>query len=79
MKLTDEQKKRMAPAIVRAWCAVADDAGRVNLSNAVEIACDAGRPVTYGKMTPEDDRALGEAYHDKDTKKWLRGVLRGYV
>lgn len=78
MKLTDEQKARMEPAIRRAYDYVAADACCRRVSQAVEVACDADRPVTLGKMSPEDYRALGEAYADEDTQAWLREVLRDF-
>lgn len=80
-KLTDEQKARFAPILKDVWQGIAPDCeamlseGRGRVGEIIEITCDADRPVTNGGMTPEDYKALQEAYHHRDTKKWLRTVL----
>lgn len=80
-KLTNEQKERFAPLLHATWQGIAPDCeamlskGRSRVGEIVEITCDADHPVTNGGMTPEDYKALLEAYRHRDTKKWLRQIL----
>jgi len=79
IKLTDDQKKRLAPMLCRTWSAIADDCaeleGELTTAVIVELTCDANRPMMYGGMNAEDDKLLSAAYWHEDTQKWLKGLL----
>lgn len=80
IKLTDEQKARFAPMLQQTWGAIAPDCnfisnGRGRVGEIIEMVCDANLPEMYGGMSKQDYKILGEAYHHRDTQKWLRQIL----
>lgn len=79
-RLTQEQKARFAPMLRRTWAAIAPDCEhlltkRGRVGEIVELVCDANMPEMHGGMTHEDYKILSDAYHYRDTQKWLREVL----
>lgn len=86
-KLTDEEKKRMWPAIRQSWEACAQDidegmiperSGSRRVSAIVELATDANRAMSLGGMSRKDDERLTECYWTPDTQKWLREMFKNY-
>jgi hypothetical protein len=79
-KLTDEQKERFAPMLIRTWGAIASDcehllSRRGRVGEIIELVCDANLPEMYGGMSSEEYKIILESYHHRDTQKWLRQVL----
>lgn len=82
MKLTNEQKSKLEPALHRTAQYIFQDSEveemlpkRGRAAAIVELVIDADRPVTLGGMSKEDYKLLCEAYSSRDTEQWLRKVL----
>ena len=92
IRLTDEERARLASAMVDTWQAIAPDihdcfafdareSGKrkhVSASALVELVCDANRMETFGGITKEEAAVLSKVYSTPSFQKWARSVMRGY-
>lgn len=70
-----DAQKRILNAVSRAWGYISQDAGRTSRAGAVELACDAGRLIEYGKLSEADDRLVGEVYNDRAFQRAAAAVI----
>ena len=84
-RLTDEEKKRIAPFLRETWNYIAPDAGPI-IDEApererhlclIEFVMDADRMTMFTKITKEDKALVTDrwVHNHRDTMKWLRAEL----
>lgn len=78
MNLTKKEIEEIKNAAVRVWNYVSSDAGECSVDEAIELALDAGRPVTIGGLSQElYEKMCKEDW--EEIEKLMRSVFRGRV